>query len=151
MEISLVKHKRIIPFFYQNVEISLGSKTAEWFILLNQSPKQSLCWIEMYDGYIRKDDQGRETDCLDQTIDQLFPQNVDRIIHDADSANSFVWKFVTALWQQMAFFDKFSCSQDVSHLSDFHFPHIRLIWRSSRLLRKVEVGNITSTEIYVNT
>ena len=47
----------------------------------------------------------------------------------------------------MAFFDKFRCSQDVSHLSDFHFPHIRLIWRSSRLLRKVEVGNITSTEI----
>ena len=45
------------------------------------------------------------------------------------------------------FFNKFRCSQDVSHLSDFHFPHIRLIWRSSRLLRKVEVGNITSTEI----
>ena len=42
--------------FYQNVEISLGSKTAEWFILLNQSPKQSLRWIEMYDEYIRKDD-----------------------------------------------------------------------------------------------
>ena len=90
--------------FYQNVEISLGSKTAEWFILLNQSPKQSLRWIEMYDEYIRKDDQRRGTDCLDQTIDQLFPQNVDRIIHYADSANSFVWKFVTALWQQMAFF-----------------------------------------------
>ena len=44
----------------------------------------------MYDEYIRKDDQRRGTDCLDQTIDQLFPQNVDRIIHDADSANSFV-------------------------------------------------------------
>ena len=42
--------------FYQNVEISLGSKTAECFILLNQSPKQSLRWIEMYDEYIRKDD-----------------------------------------------------------------------------------------------
>ena len=48
----------------------------------------------MYDEYIRKDDQRRGTDCLDQTIDQLFPQNVDGIIHYAHSANSYVRKFV---------------------------------------------------------